>query len=174
MCQSISWLADELLAYKQRICFKQLHTVYRHDIRKMRYICEQNYIIYVEVYSVNVQAGPLCRTYYGLTCLVAWRRPGFARWWLAQYKHGASLGILFGACVSTCSCVECINSTSPTFPRLSVYLSVCLSVQVVLTHNFTQVYVQISLRFHLLEPYIGRTISTEFFQHDTHAYGGCT
>jgi len=28
MCQSLSLLADELLAYKQRICSKQLHAVY--------------------------------------------------------------------------------------------------------------------------------------------------
>lgn len=56
------------------------------------------------------------------------------------------------------------------FPRLSL----CLSVQVVLTHSFIQIYLQIGRRVHLLAPYIGRTISTEFSQHDTHAYGRLT
>jgi len=48
---------------------------------KMWQICEQNYIIYVKMYSVNIQAH--CVTCCGLTCLVAWSRPQVAGTWPA-------------------------------------------------------------------------------------------
>jgi len=51
-------------------------------------------------------------------------------------------------------------------------LPVCLSVQVVLTHNFIQIYVQIGRYFHLLAPCFGRTTSSQFSQH--HSLWRCT
>jgi len=65
-----------------------------------------------------------------------------------------------------------IATDSVVFHKLiqrSRLLSVCLSVQVVLT-QFIQIYMQTGRRVHLLAHYIGRTFSTEFSQHDTHTH----